>query len=360
MRLGKTVVKLIAAAFASTALPSSADESLQALHDACRLGDWEAFQEVMKNFTGDIDGVESYDHPRTALSWAVLAPAPRNADKVKIVKALLEAGANPGAKASNPYEAKFSPMASALRAEFCREVIDLLIEYGAPLDSGPTSPLGYAASLQDREAVEYLLAKEASVGEHELEAAMGSRGAWPDDDAVAQRELAFGIVERLLEAGSTRGRWDLGFETVKVAVRSNDPKVISLIASHVGDMTGTDPEGRTVIHALVNGTGRCNADALNMLHKNFNIPLDAQDVDGNTALHLAVDSKNSEAVIRLLTAGANPFLKNHKGHIPAEIPGWGNLTKEAQTTLKTYSAEDRKEEPPDEPEEVPDPLIQVL
>ena len=44
-----------------------------------------------------------------------------------------------------------------------------------------------------------------------------------------------------------------------------------------------------------------------------------KDNDGNTPLHVAAVSGQTEAITALLKAGANPHIKNNAGHRPIDI-----------------------------------------
>jgi len=52
-------------------------------------------------------------------------------------------------------------------------------------------------------------------------------------------------------------------------------------------------------------------------------PIDLQDKDGNTLLHFLcrgkIDSKKEEAMIIVLKAGANPFIRNKQMKTPIDI-----------------------------------------
>ena len=55
---------------------------------------------------------------------------------------------------------------------------------------------------------------------------------------------------------------------------------------------------------------------------NKGIDINAQDIYGMTPLHYALRSKNAEAAIALLKAGANPNLPNQDGLIPLSMIGY--------------------------------------
>ena len=52
------------------------------------------------------------------------------------------------------------------------------------------------------------------------------------------------------------------------------------------------------------------------------VDVNAQDIHGMTPLHYALRSKNAEAAIALLKAGANPNLPNQDGLIPLSMIGY--------------------------------------
>ena len=63
------------------------------------------------------------------------------------------------------------------------------------------------------------------------------------------------------------------------------------------------------------------SDVINYLI-NKGIDINAQDIYGMTPLHYALRSKNAEAAIALLKAGANPNLPNQNGLIPLSMIGY--------------------------------------
>lgn len=64
-----------------------------------------------------------------------------------------------------------------------------------------------------------------------------------------------------------------------------------------------------------------SSDVINYLI-NKGIDINAQDIYGMTPLHYALQSKNAEAAIALLKAGANPNLPNQDGLIPLSMIGY--------------------------------------
>lgn len=64
-----------------------------------------------------------------------------------------------------------------------------------------------------------------------------------------------------------------------------------------------------------------SSDVINYLI-NKGIDINAQDIYGMTPLHYALRSKNAEAAIALLKAGANPNLPNQDGLIPLSMIGY--------------------------------------
>ena len=62
--------------------------------------------------------------------------------------------------------------------------------------------------------------------------------------------------------------------------------------------------------------------------------LDVADLDGDTALHLAVRKQNNEIVAVLLRKGANPDLKNSSGECPLHEAIRNGLIPTAQLLLR--------------------------
>ena len=68
-------------------------------------------------------------------------------------------------------------------------------------------------------------------------------------------------------------------------------------------------------------SNKLSSDVINYLI-NKGIDINAQDIYGMTPLHYALRSKNAEAAIALLKAGANPNLPNQDGLIPLSMIGY--------------------------------------
>ncbi|KAJ3092462.1 hypothetical protein HK102_007086 [Quaeritorhiza haematococci] len=83
----------------------------------------------------------------------------------------------------------------------------------------------------------------------------------------------------------------------------------------------TVEEGRTALHFAAS-TG--NIQCLDLLLRQPNINVNAQDFSGNTALHLAAACSEANCVQLLLTAGANPFIKNLQGYRPIDYAKEGD------------------------------------
>ena len=77
------------------------------------------------------------------------------------------------------------------------------------------------------------------------------------------------------------------------------------------------------LHKVLLGfeSNKPSSDVINYLI-NKGIDINAQDIYGMTPLHYALRSKNAEAAIALLKAGANPNLPNQDGLIPLSMIGY--------------------------------------
>ncbi len=180
-------------------------------------------------------------------------------------------------------------------------------------------------------------------------------------------------------AGALDARNGSGYTAMHLAVRSNHLEIIDTLYQHHASLSPQDEEGQTPLHHAVTRTplmrrgypiahklislgsdvnvrdkdrrtplhlliiqARDNSATTSILDKllNAHVDIDSQDLMGNTPLHYAVLNLLVKLAIDLLARGANKFITNKEGYIPAEMLGKKRQTesiftyqKEVYTTL---------------------------
>jgi uncharacterized protein len=257
--LGGIAAGLLAVALSAATVP---DASLASLAER---GDWDAVGRAAK------PGGPAIDAPgpdgMTALHWAVYH------DRLDAARALLAAGANPGAR--NRYGV--APLSTACE-NANPEMVELLLESGADPNTarqGGETVLMTAARAGRVEPVRALLARGAKV-EATLE------GGGQDALMWAAAEGHAGVVRTLVEAGADfRRRVDSGFTAFLFAVREGRPAAVRALLDAGADPNETiePPAGFAPRRGPRPGTG---------------------------ALALAVRNAHFELAAALLDAGADP------------------------------------------------------
>lgn len=127
------------------------------------------------------------------------------------------------------------------------------------------------------------------------------------------------IASALLKAGAdVRLRNEHGF-TPLMSIVNQSPQTFQLLLASGSDLLVRTNRAETILHLLA-GAERPQIDYLARAIQS-GISIDAQEVDGDTALHRAVKSIrrwgcDSHAVSYLLSKGANPLLRNIAGKTP--------------------------------------------
>jgi ankyrin repeat protein len=124
------------------------------------------------------------------------------------------------------------------------------------------------------------------------------------------------VVQLLLEFGSDYTSYLTGMSPMVLAADGGHCDVIRLLASFGANINETGVAGTPPIVAAA-GKGHLQAvDTLLALHA---FP-DAQDIEGNAALHFAAKLEKPVPLLRtLLLHGANPKLLNGLGHTPLQV-----------------------------------------
>jgi hypothetical protein len=156
---------------------------------------------------------------------------------------------------------------------------------------------------------------------------MNSSGLLPIHYACSSGHLE--VVKLLLEFGSDSTSYLTGFSPLYLAAERGYPEIIRLLISYGVNVNETGwfiflsfSDSRTglnmtppIVAAAKNG----HISAVECL-LDQGAQINAQDIDGNTALHTAAKLEKPVAMLRmLLLRGANPKINNGVGHTPLQV-----------------------------------------
>lgn len=144
--------------------------------------------------------------------------------------------------------------------------------------------------------------------------------------AAATGDIA--TMNVLLEKGVDVNTRNVGGETaLRIAAMNNDLPTTRFLLEKGADPTMSDNHGKS---PLSRAAGQGFNALLKLLLSTPGIDVDAQKVDGDTALRLAVMNNQVESTRLLLEAGANPNIQNGDGNTPlirAVAQGYTEITK---------------------------------
>ena len=170
------------------------------------------------------------------------------------------------------------------------------------------------------EARTIALANETLSGDGARVRAMVAEGANPNaqgKDGVTLLEWALlrqskPAMKALLDAGANASQPGLGGDTVlHLAAKANDPSYLRLLLDHGADPNA--PNGTTQAPPIDAALMNPQVDVFDLLLAHHADPNRA-DRMGDTPLHIAAQVHKPQCVLALLKAGADPSLRNKRGH----------------------------------------------
>lgn len=181
-------------------------------------------------------------------------------------------------------------------------------------DANHRTILHWAAVLGKQRLVELLLKfKECSIDE-------------PDDTGATPLILAtlrgsMGICEMLIKRGANvNHRNSNGHTPVKYAGSKNHKEILAYLLDHGGDPNARDHIGDTPLHRVASMEHHeCLRILLTHSKSTSIISIDAQNNQGNTALHLACDCDDLTGALMLIDHGASTEILNKEKASPLDV-----------------------------------------
>ncbi len=218
---------------------------------------------------------------------------------VKVVQAMLEAGADPQARDRHGNQ----PIHFATSHP---QVLALLLKAGADPNAKPQRggfpPLFLACQNLQAESVKLLLKAGADPNllfqrRTPLHLVLQSISSWNPRRLQPEK-----IVALLLEAGADpRVKDPQGKNALELALQTGNPAVIDLLVKHVGKLPPRSPEGEPI---LLWAAARGMSSVVKLALKRGS-PVNQTDPQGHTALYRAIQGGHLEVVKLLLGAGAD-------------------------------------------------------
>ena len=126
-----------------------------------------------------------------------------------------------------------------------------------------------------------------------------------------------------------------GLNAFWIAGRCGHGEIMQVLAEHGIDIFNKDKQGNTVLHTAARYPERKNILKM-LLDSHF--PTDITNVDGDTALHIAAQRNNKEAIELLLEAGAEIDALNNASLTPLYLAILNERSEESETAQDLLNA----------------------
>ncbi|CAB0038587.1 unnamed protein product [Trichogramma brassicae] len=184
--------------------------------------------------------------------------------------------------------------------------------------------LHYALLGRDKTVVELLLRNGADPNLANVEGLTPLHlivKSWSDNDELIG--LFFKIVDEIQRTVQINAQDKLGHTALHCALLRRDKTVVELLLRNGADPNLATKEGSTPLHIIAKSCSDNDELAKTLFElsdeKYHPVPVNAQDMSGETPLLLAMKNKNRMLVELLLKNGADPNLSNKKGFAPLHI-----------------------------------------
>ena len=252
----------------------------------------------------------------------------RQTDSVKV---LLEAGADP----SIADEEGFSCLHAAIDGYCSKNTLQALIDHGAPVDAtrkDGTNALLRACTTGQSDSVIFLLEAKADVN-----------SAKPNGNTCLHEAINGKCngesVHKIIQQGVNVNFLNSTRENVTaliLACYEAQAVSVNLFLENGADPNISSADSSTSLHAAV--YGHCTTETLQEIiaHKAH---LNAQNIDGNTALWLACSKRQQDCVKILLEAGSSPSIARNDGSTSLHAAVNGNCSKHIILAILDHGAD---------------------
>lgn len=177
-----------------------------------------------------------------------------------------------------------------------------------------TTPLHVATKLGRKRAIQALVLSGADINQAD------KLGNTPLHFAVKTQNRS--LITILLSQGAIIDRQNShGLTPLMQSVVSGNSLLTRFLISKEARLTTWDRQQNTLLHAAaLRGSSHIfTAVCEGFIAKGIPFPINLQNAERNTALHLAVQGKNPQIIKKLLEAGADKNILNADGLIPADL-----------------------------------------
>ena len=246
-----------------------------------------------------IQAIESAASASWSLLTCLLYWAVYNGNRA-VTRFLLKLGANPNGLA-NSHSISLTPLHVAVnRKEDCPELSQLLIEYGSDVnasDENGYQALHMSSGLGHTETVKCLVAHtKTNIN------GVNGLGLTPLLVAIGAKTVNPELCETLLEHNATTDAVDEdGNQPLHVACRRDHGEIVNVLLAHGACSNAANKHGETPLHTVANSE-EDSPELCEILLKH-DARIDAVDVYGNQAFHLACKQHHTRAATTLLSHG---------------------------------------------------------
>ena len=250
--------------------------------------------------------------------------------QMDVVKVLLEAGADP----TIADDVQYSSLHAAVDGRCSKDTLKALIDHGAFIDAtrkDGTSALLCACSTAQDESVMLLLKAGADVN---ITKPDGNTCLHVAVKGKCCKEALQMIIDQGINVNTLNNR---GETALLLACESAQAESVNLLLEKGGDPNISYADGYTSLHAAV--YGGCTNETLQEIisHKVY---LDAQNIDGETALWLACFYGKHDSVKILLEAGSNPNISSTDKHTSLHAAVKGCCSKSIISAILDHGADE--------------------
>ncbi|PMB70833.1 putative ankyrin repeat protein [Beauveria bassiana] len=120
------------------------------------------------------------------------------------------------------------------------------------------------------------------------------------------------------EAPTATGYRNVPKNSIFRAIRNGNENIVRFLIKNGADLSNKDDRGRTVIHYAV-ACQKLSVTKIILEHLKDKSLLDSRDLNGYTALHTAIQTRDVDTVTALLDLGANVYIANNDGEVALDL-----------------------------------------